>query len=62
MPKRIRVCANLEERHYNDLDQVTQVTGLGRSEILRRILDYSLQNTHLNMLVPSMSGQIHLGK
>lgn len=62
MTKRIRVCTNLEERHHEGLEQVSRVTGLGRSEVVRRILDYTLQPLHLNVLVPSMSGQIFLGK
>jgi hypothetical protein len=62
MSYRVRTCINLEERHREELSRVCLQTNLGRSELLRRILDYSLQVCHVNQLVPAMSGQIQLGR
>ncbi len=57
----VRVCFNLPQRHQAEIRSLQSQTGLGMSELVRRMLDLSLQKDSLNQIVPTMSGQLYTG-
>ncbi len=57
----VRMISNVAARQQEDLRYLQRQTGLGISELVRRMLDNCLQEDSLNRLVPNMSGQIRVG-
>ncbi len=51
----------LPDRLEVNLKNVLDQTQLGTSDMLRRMIDYCLQQQRMNDIVPSMSGQIKIG-
>lgn len=50
------------EQRIEIIHSLCDKTGLGVGELLRRILDYSFQEDSLNIIVPSMSGQLRINQ
>lgn len=55
-----RVCLFVAERQMQQLRSVSSQCGLNVSELVRRGMDHVLQETMLNAMVPSMSGQFQV--
>ena len=55
-------CHWVSDRQMGMLREVSEQTSLSVSEVMRRMYDHCLQPVVLNQLVPSMSGQINVGK
>lgn len=49
-----------DDRQGDYLQRMKQNTGIGISEYLRRLLDYSIREEIVNELVPAMSGQLQV--
>lgn len=54
----MRICLNVFERHNDALSAVLNTTEIGKSEFVRRCLDYCLTEHHFNVIVPTCSGQM----
>ena len=52
----------LPQRHERSLRSVSNQTGLSLAELVRRFIDHCLQGDALNVIVPSMSGRLEVGK
>ena len=55
-----RYCLFLPEHRIEHLQALSLQTGISAAEVVRRTLDFALQETVLNQLVPTMSGQLVL--
>lgn len=56
-----RSCFSIPMRQQDAIRDLHEQTGLGMSELVRRMFDFCLSQPTLNQLVPNMSGQIHVG-
>ena len=54
----VRFNINLPERLYQGIKDLSEQTQLNSSEIIRRVLDYSIKEERLNEAFPQLSGSI----
>jgi len=59
MQDSIRYCVVIRPDQQKIIQSVIDNSELSRSELIRRVLDFAMQPTYLNEMIPRMSGQFN---